>query len=463
MKRGLLLMCCLFLAQLSPAVSAEGGSPKIHREILSNGLTLLVVENHELPVVHLRLRMPAGSSAEQAEDSGLAALTASMMMRGCAGFDADALADAFDSMGARASFRVDYDYCDGTLSLLREDLDKGLELFARTLLQPSFNEDQFAKLKDQFLALILRRAENPRELARLKFMELVWPDHPYGRPLGGVRETVEALSVADVREYHAGHYLPQGSIIALVGDITPAAARRTVNSRLNGWNGAPASNHAPLTPGPVKGRKIVILDKDQPQSNIYWGHLGVRRGDDSYYALRTLNYILGGGGFVSRLTDRIRTKSGLAYSAYSAVAPMLEGGTWIASVGTRSDATGRVVEMILEEVERIRKEPVSEAELSDALGYYLGSLPLGMETGPQLASLAVSIEFYGLGEDYFEKYPDLVTAVSPELLLSASGKYLSEDDWVLVVAGPAEELTPQLEQFGTVEVLPLTPPEKQSD
>jgi zinc protease len=199
----------------------------------------------------------------------------------------------------------------------------------------------------------------------------------------------------------------------------------------------------------------VILDKDQPQSNIYWGGLGVSRGNDTYYTLRTLNYILGGGGFVSRLTDRIRTESGLAYSAYSTPVSYKDGGVWLASVGTRSDAVGEVVAMILDEVEKIREEPVSQSELSDALGYFLGSMPLNMETGPQLASLAVAIEFYGLGDNYLRRYPDLVTAVSPEILLDAAREYLSEDDWVLVVAGPADTLTPQLEKYGTVEVLPL--------
>ncbi|HME41491.1 MAG TPA: pitrilysin family protein [Syntrophorhabdales bacterium] len=415
-----------------------GSMPRVERIVLPNNLVVLVSEEHSLPFVVFQMLMDAGSRLDPAGKEGLANLTAKGLLLGTSTQNANAINEALDFMGASLNTSAGQDYAVVGLQVLKKDLEKGVDLFIDSLTNPVFPEQEIQKEKKKILGAIQAADEQPMSLAEKSFRKTLFPESPYGHPVEGTRESVSGLSKEDTSRFYQTFYRPNKAILAIVGDITVEEVRAKVIPLFAKW---PASQ---VETGPInatysKGSQTVKISRQITQANIILGNIGVRRDNPDYYSLSVMNYILGGGGFGSRLTEEIRVKRGLAYSVASFFDAEKYQGSFQIVMQTKNPSARESIALVLKEMERIQKEPVSDENLRRAKAYLTGSFPLRIDTQSKLAGFMAQVEYYGLGLDYPEKYPSLINSVSGQDVLRVAKTYLFPEQVILVIVGNLKE------------------------
>jgi zinc protease len=290
----------------------------------------------------------------------------------------------------------------------------------------------------KILGAIQSAEEEPMEVAEKAFYKALFPDGPYGHPEEGSKESVATLSGQDVARFYQTHYHPNKAVLAIVGDITLEEVKTRLVPLFLIW---PTGETAKPTFNPAfgKGPETVLINRDIAQANIIIGGIGVERANPDFYALTVMNYILGGGGFGSRLMDEIRIKRGLAYSVSSFFDAKKYQGSFRVVLQTKNLSAKEAISLAQKQTEMIRQEPVSKEALRRAQNYLVGSFPLRFDTQGKLAGFLTQIEYYGLGLDYAEKYPALIKSVSREDVLRVARKYLQPDQAIRVVVGNLKE------------------------
>lgn len=429
----LLLLC--MIAFCSRAESAG----LARREVLANGMTLLHAEKTGLPMVTVVVAVKAGSVAEPAEKAGLSNLAADLLNEGTKTRSSQEISDAIDFVGGSLSTSGGADYISVTLSVLKKDIRLGFELLGDILLNPVFSEDEIARRKKAIRNSIIQQKEEPGSIASKAFAKAVFGEHPYGRPVEGTEESLDLITRQDIIAFHREHMLPNNTIMTVVGDISSGELQALLDRYLGEWKQGERAEFS--LPGPVVRAKpeVIRIQKSLTQANVILGHSGIRRDNPDYYAVSVLNYILGGGGFVSRLMDNIRDNRGLAYSVHSVFAANKYAGSFEAELQTKNESANTAIGEILREMERIRTEPVSDTELSSAKSYLTGSFPLRMDSNRKIAGFLTAVEFYGLGLDYVDNYRTFIEAVTKDDILRVAKKYLNPDSYVLVVVGDLEK------------------------
>ena len=235
------------------------------------------------------------------------------------------------------------------------------------------------------------------------------------------------------------YYVPDNAVMSVVGDITTEEAEKLVGKYFARWRAVKSVLSTVPAVDTAKYRKTITVDKDLTQANIILGHAGVSRNDPDYYALSVMNYILGGGGFASRLMQNIREEKGLVYDIHSFFAAEKYGGRFQVGLQTKNESANTAIEEIRKEINRIRSEPVSDEELADAKSYLTGSFPMRIETGSRIAGFLVAVEYYGLGADYITNYPSYINGVTKEEILRVAKKHLDTDNYILVVVADLEK------------------------
>ncbi|HLC21727.1 MAG TPA: pitrilysin family protein [Candidatus Methylomirabilis sp.] len=433
----------VFVLLLLPVFVAA--APLAERGVLGNGLTLLIASRRALPIVTIKVTVQAGSLWEPEDRAGLANLTASLLTRGTATRTAAQIDEAVDFIGASLSSAAERDSSEVNLTLLKKDLPRGLELLADVLLRPAFAEAEIARKVRELKAALRKRQEDPGEVASEAFNELVFGSHPYGRPLEGTEASLAAIMRDDIVRFHRDHYTPERAFVTVVGDVERGEITERLRTLLGPWPKSKETVEMAAEPKPLQ-EKIVVkkIDRGVTQANIILGHQGIRRDNPDFYAISVMNYILGGGGFSSRLVERIREEKGWAYDVHSYFYPGLERGTFQVGLQTKNEMAGPAVAEVLREIRRIREQGVTDQELADAKGYLTGSFPLRLDTNSKLAGLISTVEYYRLGLDYADRYPALIGAITKEDVLRVAGAYLRPDGYVLVVvADQAKAALPQ--------------------
>ncbi len=406
------------------------------RAVLPNGIRLLVAERRTLPVVAVEVLVDAGQRYETAEKAGLANLTAQLLTRGAGQRTATQIDDAIDFVGGSLGASASGDTAAVSLRVLRKDLDLGLDLLADVLLRPTFPPDELARKRTEILGAIHKQKDQPGVVAGEAFADLVFGPHPYGRPVIGTERTVAGITRADVQAFHARWFHPERTIVAVAGDLSLAEARAAVERRLGGWARGPAGRPTPLPPAPVlQARVLKTVQRSLTQANIVLGHLGIRRNDPDYYAVQVTNFILGGGGFGSRIIEVVREQRGWAYDIGSSFSGALDPGSFAVSFQTKNETAMPAIRAVLEEMQRIRDHPVTAQELEDAQAFLTGNFPLRMDTLSKMVRLLAGIELYGLGLDFPDRYPALIRAVTIADVQRVARKYLHPGRFALVVVG----------------------------
>ncbi len=277
--------------------------------------------------------------------------------------------------------------------------------------------------------------DDPGHVALKAFHQLVFHGHPYRWPVNGTEETVSKITLADVRTFFAKEYLPNQTILAIVGDLTYDQAASLVQTHFGSWKRGSPPPRTTRKPAPVERKTVQLIEKDLTQSTIILGHAGISRINPDYYAVTVMNHILGAGGFASRLMDSIRDKQGLAYGIMSHFDARLMPGTFMVNLQTRSEATNQAIAGVLNEIKTLRESPVSDQELADAKAFLIGSFPLRLDSTAKLAQVLAQVEFYSLGLDYFTQYPKWIEKVTKDDVLRVAKQYLDPQHYVLVVVG----------------------------
>lgn len=411
----------------------------VDRTVIENGLTLMIVERHNLPVVKVTVGFDAGSLRETTDKAGLANLTASLLTEGTENRTASEISEAVEFVGATLNASGGDDYITVNLSVLSKDLELGFELLSDVLLNPSFPEDEITKKIERIKGSLIAREEDPGFVASKEFRKAVFGAHPYGRLISGSPESLDRIKRDDLVNFHSAYYVPNNAIMSVVGDVTHKEVKALLKKYFSGWRAKEIKIIFLPEPEKIKKKKTITIDKDLTQANIILGHIGISRDNPDYYAVSVMNYILGGGGFASRLMQNIRDDKGLVYSIYSFFAANKYAGYFRIGLQTKNESANTAIEEILKEVKKIRSAFVSDAELSDAKSFLTGSFPMRIETSSRIAGFLVAVEYYRLGMDYIDKYPKYINSVTKEEVLRAAKKYLDPEKFILVVVADQEK------------------------
>lgn len=401
----------------------------------ANGMTVLVLEQHFLPIVEVHALIKAGSAQDPPEKAGVANLTASLLDEGTTTRSSKQLAEQIDFVGGSLEAKASEDFTTATARVLKKDVDLGFSLLADILQHPAFQKQEFERIRAQLLGEMASDNDDPGHVAMKAFNQLVFHGHPYRWPVNGTEDTLSKVTLADVQAFYAKEYQPSQVILTIVGDVTAEQATTLVQTHFGSWKKGTTPPRNIKDPAPIKRKTVQLIDKDLTQSTIILGHGGIQRAHPDFYAVTVMNYILGAGGFSSRLMDSIRDKQGLAYGIMSHFdARLLPGSFWI-NLQTRTEATNQAIAGVLAELKNIREAPVSDQELAEAKAFLMGSFPLRFDTTAKLAQVLAQVEFYGLGFEYFSQYPKWIERVTKEDVQRVAKQYLDPQRYALVVVG----------------------------
>lgn len=423
---------------------------EVQRRTLSNGLEVWVVEDHELPLVTLRLVVHGGSAAEPPEQAGLASMTASLLDEGTATRSALQIADEIDFLAANLSSSASYDASSLTLNVLRRNLAPALEIFADVLLNPSFPAEELDRVRQERLTGLISQRDQPSIVASDAFaLRLYGAEHPYGRKLEGNPATLEAFTPDELRRFYSTWYRPNNGTMLVVGDVQTAEIVRMLEEALGNWR--PQEIPQVLYPEPrppLDATRVFLIDKPgAAQSEIRIGHVGITRRNPDYIPLMVLNEILG-GSFSSRLNLNLREDKGYTYGARSDFSARRHTGPFLAFAAVQTPATKASIVEFMKELEEIREtRPVTPEELEFAKASLIRSEPLKLETQEQQLGRLQSLVVYDLPADYFDSYTEKIRAVTPEELQRVSRDYLRPDRFAVVIVGDRAQIEPALREL----------------
>ena len=429
--------CLTFVAAallLLGAFGTDAGTPLAHREVLPNGIVLLVAERPAVPIVAVRVFTRAGAVLDPPDRPGLANLTGATLTRGTGKRSGPELDAAIEFVGGSIEAGAGRDGMTVSVSVLKKDLDLGLELLQEVVLSPAFPEAEVKRKIGEIQAAIKRSEESPETVAARALAPLVYDGHPYARPVEGTVESVGKLTRDDVVAFYRDRVRPDTAIVAVVGAITVAEARDAIQRRLGAWKApaTPPSSVPDAQSGPPP--QTTQIPRDLTQATILLGRQAVRQTDPDYFPLVVASYILGGGS-ASRLYGRVRDEGGQAYSVYSYMSPARYGASFVVGAQTRTSEVPKVVDAIRGELQRMTREAVSERELDLAKSFLIGSFPFRLDTSSKVADFLVAIESQGLGLDYADRYRSGVNAVTAADVQKVAARYFPPDQFSRVVVG----------------------------
>ncbi len=426
---------CVCLALVNTAFA----SPKIEQWHAENGVRTLFVAAPELPMLDIALTFDAGSGRD-AELAGLSQLTHSLLNTGSGKLDADAIAEKFEDVGAQFSASVNLDQSSVSLRSLSDAklLNQALSTFIMVLTQPSFPKKDFARLKNQALIAIKDEEQRPGDIASKAFYKAVYGDHPYSQPTLGYQDTIQKITIEDVKRFHQQYFVSENAIIAIVGGIDTEKAKQIskqiASSLTTGKKPSPIAEPKAQLPA-----EDIFIPYPSQQAHVYIGQLGIRRGDPDYFILYTGNHVLGGGGFTSRLMKEVRVKRGLSYSVYSYFFPMQLNGPFVLGLQTRVDQAQQAANVSLETVENFITESATKEELTLAKNNIIGGFPLRIDNNRDILGYLSLIGYYNLPLNYLNTFTDNIAMITQKDISDTFSRRLKLNNMVKIIVGGSEK------------------------
>lgn len=427
---------CFLLLGLWAVLPAQA-METIQHWVTDNGARVYFVPAPELPMVDVRVVFDAGS-ARDAGHPGLARLTNALLDQGAGEMGADAIAERLEAVGARLSTDSRRDMAwVGLRSLSSErHLRPAMEVYRQVLAAPAFSEQDFERERRRALVGLQQAQQQPGEVASRAFYAGLYGEHPYATPSEGTPESVQALQRKQLRAFHRRYYVARNAVIAIVGDLDRARAEQlavAVSGDL------PAGEPAPELPAieALTAAQTQRIDHPSSQSHILMGQPGMRRGDEDYFALYVGNYVLGGGGLVSRISEEVREKRGLSYSAYSYFMPMARPGPFILGLQTRNEQADEALQVLRDTLGTFVAQGPTEEEMEAARKHITGGFPLRIDSNSEILEYIAMIGFYGLPLDYLQRFNDRVAAVTRDDVHNAFQRRVQPQRMVTVIVGEA--------------------------
>ena len=413
----------------------------LYRDSLPNGLIVLTYEDHRLPTVAVSLVCRTGAACDPQDKAGIAAMMADLLTRGTATMPGDSIKSVVEFLGARFSGDADQDNCAINVRSLSKDLGTALDLMADAVLHPAFDAKQMELARSRMLSDAQGMFDDPGSEVSYEFGKLLYSDKPYGRLTGGDTLSIPRIKREDLIAFYNTYVRPNNCFVVAVGDISRKDFVAELEKRLAAWTPGtvPTTSVAPLAmPDRVKVK--VITRSDMNQTYVEFGHPGIRASDPDMLATRLMSYILGGGAMSSRLGISVREEGGLAYDVRCWFdRSRLEGG-FHATVQTADPS--KAIALMLSDIKTMHDSGATRKEIEKAHNYYTGSFPLTYaSTGGKLGQVR-TMELYGYGMDWLDKFPDKVRAITLDEVNNAARDHLAPGKYWMVVLGPVtrEEL-----------------------
>lgn len=430
---------CLAAALLLAAGSVHAIPPIQHWQAKS-GARVYFVENRDLPMLDLSVNFPAGAGYDSRENSGAASMTNRLLRLGAEGLTEDDIARKLADVGAELAGSFDTDRAGLALRTLssRDERSQALDVFARILQRPVFPEAVLEREKGRLVAALKEADTKPDTIAALTFYRLVYRDHPYALRTSGEAETVQRLTRQVLVDFYRRHYTARQAVVALIGDLSREEAEAIADRMTEGLPREEGAEAAlpPVAALPAAATRIIA--HPATQSHIMIGAPGIRRDDPDYFPLFVGNYILGGGGFVSRITEEVRQKRGLAYSAYSYFSPLKQQGPFLIGMQTQRQQAQEALAVVQNTLREFLAKGPTEQELTAAKQNLIGGFPLRIDSNRKLHGYLALIGFYGLPLTYLDDFVKNVGAVTVADVRSAFARRLDPDRMVTVVVGADE-------------------------
>jgi zinc protease len=429
--------------------------PAFEQKQLANGLRLIAIERHTDPAVSLRLVVPAGKLYEPTAKSGLAGAVAALLTQGTATRKAQQIAAAIDGVGGELGAGSDADFAYVSAAVTADQLDLALGLMADVVLHPSFPADELERWRRKTVSGLELQRANAGYLAEVAFQRAVYGTFPYAYPQRGTAESLRGLTRDDLVAFHRAHYLPNGALLAVVGDFRPAQALASVERAFGEWQRGEAPRHAAAELPRYQRHRLLVIDKpDAVQTQIRVGQAALAYTDPDFFTAAVYGTVLGGGSN-GRLFQEIRRKRGLAYGAYSRFAEQMVTGSFAASTSTKTDSTIEALRLTLELVAAMGKTPVPKVELDEAKTFLNGGFPLEIETADDVAGRVLTTLSFGLGREFLDTYRDRISAVTAADVQRFGASRLHPEQMVIVLVGKAAAFGPQLaKELGPYETIP---------
>lgn len=426
-------------------------------QTLPNGLQVVVVERHTLPLITLRVVVKSGAECDPPNLPGTAALVNGLLTEGTARRSSRQIAEAIDSAGGVVDNDVDWDSSFLSLSVLTDSTDLAFDLVSDMIAHPAFQPAEIERQRKQALSGLQVAQDDPSYMADMAVQKLVFSGTAYGHPEDGTMESVGRITARDLSNFHRRYYQPANCILAIVGDITAKDALELAAKYFSGWkNGSEPATAPSGVPTSSGERQVVAIDKsDAVQTEIRIGNLGVPHDSPDYLALSVANEILGGPS-ENRLFKALRTRQGLTYGASSDLVCRRHLGAWVAKTMTRTPETVKSAHIALEQMQSLQEHGINRQELDTAQSYLVGHLALEFETSENVASKVLELILDGLPLDYWNHYPDEIQALSTDAVGAAAKRYLDGDHSVVVLVGSISDFKKDLKKLGHVRIIPLS-------
>jgi zinc protease len=428
--------------------------PRAREATLKNGLRVVVLESSRTPTVSMQMVVLSGGLSDPADHRGLAQFTAALLREGTQNRASRDIAEQLDRIGAQLFAGASVSGFTSTVSAsgLSENFDQVLDIFADVVRRPTFPEGEVEKYKARMLSQLQFQRTSPGFLAAESFSRAVYGDHPASL-IAVTPESVRQATAQALVKFHAEHYLPNNSILAVVGDVKLAEIMPRLERAFGDWKpGAAPKTTIPAASAGYSKPRIILIDRPgSVQTFLQLGNIGIERTDPDHYALQVMNRILGGGG-TARLQRNLREDKGYTYGAGSGFSSLKYRGTWQANSSVRSEVTGDALREFFNEFKAIRDQKVSDADLENARRGLVGSFALDLERPQQLLGNIVTQKLYDLPDDYWDAYPQRIAAVTAEDVQRVARRYVDLDRLQIVAVGDASKVREALARYGTVEV-----------
>ena len=398
-----------------------------------NEARIYFIENHDLPIVDINVDFRAGSVKDTKQKSGLASLTNHMMVLGSGGVNEEDLANQFIDLGAQLNSSFDQDKSGFSVRTLTEKRSEAIDLLTLVLHKPNFDKDILEREKKRYIASISQSETMPGPIASKAFNKALYGEHPYGLSSSGEVQTIRKISKKDLNNFYKNNYFSNELSIVIVGDISRNEAEELGNKISSGFTQSKIASPIPLVKE-VKGQDIKISHPAK-QAHLYYGAPIIKRGDPDFLALYLGNYILGGGGFVSRLTQVIREDRGLAYSVYSYFMPYIEKGPFQIGVQTKKNQVGQAKKLIDKTVAEFIKNGPKSQELKRAKDFMIGGFPLKLDSNKSILEYVSMMAFYKYPLDYLDTFTDKIDKITSEEIKSAFQRRVDMSKFSTVIVG----------------------------
>jgi len=432
---------------------------EVTRIVLDNGLILYLMEDHELPLISGHALIRTGSIYDPLDRMAVAGFTGDVMRSGgTKSYSPDSLNSLLEYIAGSVESGAGIESGSVSMSVMAKDLDLGLEIMYEVMRYPAFDSSKLELEKSQLKESIRRRNDNPGSIISREFDHLIYGNHPYGRIMEW--EYAKDITRDDLIAYHDRYYHPNNVMIAFTGDFDSKKLIKKVKKLFGAWPAVKMEMPAEPAVEYKFNPGVYIFDKKITQANIRVGHLGIKRDNPDRYAISLMNFILGGGSFTSRLTTRVRSDEGLAYSVRSSFdTGSRDYGEFMAYSQTKTASAHRVLEIFTEEFDRIRNSLPTEAEFETARDAYLNNFIFQFDSPGEVVNRLMGLEFDNLPSDYYKKYLDNIRAVTREDIKRVADKYLHPDSLTIVVLADTSALGSDLSDFGKVTNMAVEEPD----